>query len=58
MTQTTMQMAKNKAETAQAANHMKELACKGTDSMHKTAAEMNSFSKAANESVERITPPG
>lgn len=58
MTQTTLQMAKNTADTADAAGHMRELARNGTDAMHKTVVEMNSFSKAANESAERVTTLG
>lgn len=58
MTQTTMQMAKNTADTADAAGHMKELALNGQSAMHKTVKEIGVFSKAANESAEQVTSLG
>lgn len=55
MSQTTMQMAKNSSETADAAGQMKELVRMGQNAMHKTVEEMNFFSKVASESADRVT---
>ena len=55
MSQTTMHMANNSADTADAAGQMKELVQKGQDAMRKTVEEMDFFSKVADESADRVT---
>lgn len=55
MSQTTMHMAKNSADTADAAGLMKKLVRKGQDAMHMTVEEINIFSKVADQSADRVT---
>ena len=54
MSQTTLDVAKNASQTAEAAQKMKNIALKGKDAMHITVDELNKFAETVIKSSEKV----
>jgi len=58
MSQTTIDMARNASDTAEAAQKMKKAALQGRDAMHVTVQELQRFADTVRESAEKVESLG
>jgi len=58
MSQVTLEVAKNAAETSEAAQHMKLLALQGKEAMHVTVGELERFAVTVKDSAQKVESLG